>query len=73
MRFLFKSDGSFSIYLRYLEAGHILARYQVKIFQLNMSQYILKQKENNLLYLMHMAQIKKPQRKIISSAHFDQL
>ena len=60
MRLLFKTDRSCPIHLLYLEAGHTPARFQIKRMQINMFQYILKQKENSTLYSMLMEQTKKP-------------
>ena len=60
MRLLFDTDKSCSLHLMYLESGQVPARYQIKRMQLNMFQYILKQKEESLLYSMLMAQIVKP-------------
>ena len=60
MRLLFKTDRSCPIHLLYLEAGHTPARFQIKRMQINMFQYILKQKENSTLYSMLMEQTKTP-------------
>ena len=60
LRLLFKTDRSCPIHLMYLETGHTPARFQIKRMQINMFQYILKQKENSTLYSMLMEQIKNP-------------
>ena len=63
MRLLFKTDRSCALHLLYLEAWHTPTRFQIKRMQLNMLQYILKQKENSLLYRMLMAQKENPIKK----------
>ena len=60
MRLLFETDKSCSLHLMYLESGQVPARYQIKRMQLNMFQYILKQKEDSLLYSLLMAQVAEP-------------
>ena len=60
MRLLFDTTLNCSLHLLYLESGQVPARFQIKRMQLNMYQYILKQKESSLLYSMLMAQIEDP-------------
>ena len=67
MRLLFDTDKSCSLHLMYLESGQVPARYQIKRMQLNMFKYILKQKEESLLYSLWMAQIVKPVKNDIYS------
>jgi hypothetical protein len=60
MRKLFSTDRSCPLHLMYLEAGQVPARFQIKRMILVFFQYILKQKEESMLFRMLQAQVSSP-------------